>query len=241
MLGVDLQEQPQTVEAFAKTFDVSFPLALDAEDRVQRRFGIRGYPTKVLIDRTGRMIGRILGERDWGSDAARRLVRALLDGRRPPPLEAGRPAASAPSRRMVQFASAITPGDRAWIELLGEAVASLKAQDELVILFDGPSVGALRMNARTEKTPLESATFTQRERRAAAKRLGLSYATAPRNPLEYIQQLARAGAKVFVHRSAIRLYGLSDDEIHPLAKPISTRQMEKIIDESDACYSYSRR
>jgi hypothetical protein len=187
------------------------------------------------------MVGRILGERDWASDAARGLVRALLEGRRPPAQGAGRSAASAPSRRLVQLASAITPGDPAWIELLDEALSSLKERDELVILFDGPSVGALRMNARTEKTPLESATFTQRERRAAAKRLGLSYATAPRNPLEYIQQLARAGAKVFIHRSAIRLYGLSDEEIHPVAKPVSTRQVERIIDESDACYSYSRR
>jgi hypothetical protein len=241
VLGVDLQEQPQTVEAFAKAFEVSFPLALDEEDRVQRLFGIRGYPTKVLIDRKGRMVGRILGERDWASEAARGLVRALLEGRQPPVEEARRPAGILPSRKMVQLASAITPNDRALTELLDEAVASLTAGDELVILFDGPSVGALRMNAQTEKTPLEGAGFTKRERKALAKRLGVPHESAPRNQLEYIQYLARRGAKVFVHRDAIRLYGLSDGEIHPIAKPVSTRQMEKIIDESDACYSYSHR
>ncbi len=79
MVGVNLQEEPEAVKAFGKVFDIPFPLLLDPEDRVQRLFGVRGHPSAVLIDRKGRIVGRILGERDWGSEAARGLVRSLLE------------------------------------------------------------------------------------------------------------------------------------------------------------------
>ncbi|MGK3946326.1 hypothetical protein ABK046_49230 [Streptomyces caeruleatus] len=40
---------------------------------------MRGHPSTALIDREGRIVGRILGERNWDTEAARRLVRALLE------------------------------------------------------------------------------------------------------------------------------------------------------------------
>ena len=46
---------------------------------MQKRFGVRGHPSTALIDRQGRIVGRILGERDWQGDAARRLIRWLLE------------------------------------------------------------------------------------------------------------------------------------------------------------------
>ncbi len=33
----------------------------------------------ILIDRAGRVLARVRGERDWGSEAARGLVDALLE------------------------------------------------------------------------------------------------------------------------------------------------------------------
>jgi peroxiredoxin len=79
MLGVDLEEEPAVVAAFGREFDLPFPLLLDRDGTVQRRFGVRGHPSSALIDRRGRIVGRILGERNWGSEAARRLIRSLLD------------------------------------------------------------------------------------------------------------------------------------------------------------------
>jgi len=79
MLGVDLEEEPDAVEAFGKAFNVSFPLMLDHDGRIQKLFGVRGHPSSVLIDRQGRIVGRIQGERHWDSEAARQLVRALLE------------------------------------------------------------------------------------------------------------------------------------------------------------------
>ena len=67
------------MEAFGKLFGIAFPLLLDRDGRIQKLFGLRGHPSTALIDRKGRIVGRILGERNWDSEATRRLVQALLE------------------------------------------------------------------------------------------------------------------------------------------------------------------
>lgn len=67
------------MEAFGKVFGIPFPLLLDRDGRIQKLFGLRGHPSTALIDRKGRIVGRILGERNWDSEATRRLVQALLE------------------------------------------------------------------------------------------------------------------------------------------------------------------
>ena len=79
MLGVNLGEDPQAVMAFKGEFAIPFPLLLDQEGEAQKALGVRGHPSTVLVDRKGRIRGRILGERDWNGEAARRLVRFLLE------------------------------------------------------------------------------------------------------------------------------------------------------------------
>jgi peroxiredoxin len=78
MVGVNLRVGPEAVREFAQEFDMTFPLLLDAEGQSPRLFGLWGHPNTVLIDRQGRVTGLVRGERDWQSEAARRLVRQLL-------------------------------------------------------------------------------------------------------------------------------------------------------------------
>jgi len=40
---------------------------------------VRGHPSTVLIDRDGRIVGRVPGESDWSSPEAQRLVEWLLE------------------------------------------------------------------------------------------------------------------------------------------------------------------
>lgn len=63
---------------FVATHDITLPIALDADDKVHRRYGVRALPTTYLIDRQGKIVGRIVGSRDWNSPAARRLIQGLL-------------------------------------------------------------------------------------------------------------------------------------------------------------------
>ncbi len=244
MIGVHLEDDAKNVESFGKRFGISFPLALESDERAKELFGIAGCPGAVLIAREGRIVGRIFGGRKWASEPGRRLLRSLLKG---PEAVAGQEArilagAKASVKKLhkaVHLVSAVKPNDPEFTKVLDDAAASLKAGDEVVILFDGQSVGALRMNPQKgQKTPLEETGFTSKEKRALAKRLGVRSSAAPRNQLEYVQHLARAGAKVFANSKSVRLSGLANEEIHPIAKPVPMAQIEELVDQSDGCYIY---
>ena len=76
---MSLRESPETVRAWSADAGVRFPLWLDPVGKTPTAFGVRGHPTTVLIDRAGRIVGRVAGERDWASPAARTLVEWLLE------------------------------------------------------------------------------------------------------------------------------------------------------------------
>jgi len=144
-------------------------------------------------------------------------------------------------RDAVHFTNALRGDDPKLADTFDGALDSLQARHDVVIRFDGRSVTALRMNQRRgNRTPLEDMLVAPAEAAAIAKRLGLSASEAPRNRLELVQRLAAAGARVFVNRSAVRLYGLADTEIHPLATPISAGQLSDLLDETSLCYTYGR-
>ncbi len=81
IVGIDLGEDTGVVRKFARQFGITFPLLLDREGTSPRPFGVWGHPDTVLIDRKGRVVGLVRGERDWRSDAAIGVIRHLLDAR----------------------------------------------------------------------------------------------------------------------------------------------------------------
>ena len=200
-----------------------------------KAFGVPGCPSTVVIDRNGRMVGRANGEADWSGAPARRFVKAVL-GERKEAASAG--ASRRRATKAVHLISAVSPGDPKLNGILDEAAAALKAGDRVEILFDAQSVGALRMNEG--KTPLEESRFGDRQRRAISALLGIPQAQSPRNQLEYIEALKKAGASVSVNRNAIGAFGLTDAEIHPVAARVGVEQMEKAVEDSDACLNYNR-
>jgi len=50
-------------------------------DVTGRVYGVWGPPTSYFVDREGRLIGRIVGPRQWESPQARAFVQALLEVR----------------------------------------------------------------------------------------------------------------------------------------------------------------
>jgi peroxiredoxin len=48
-------DTPERVRAFAQRRHISFPVAFDPEGRAQHAFGLNGFPSLVVIDRTGRV------------------------------------------------------------------------------------------------------------------------------------------------------------------------------------------
>jgi thiol-disulfide isomerase/thioredoxin len=91
VLAVNVQESPKRVALFMRGFRLGFPAVLDADTTVTARYQVRGLPATFLIDQRGRLVGQVIGARDWAGPPARALVRAILAG-------SGRPTASAPGR-----------------------------------------------------------------------------------------------------------------------------------------------
>jgi len=71
---------PNRVKAFIDEVTPRFHTLLDPTGAIRNRYAVRGLPTTYLIDADGKISGRMIGERDWSSPAARSMMRALAQG-----------------------------------------------------------------------------------------------------------------------------------------------------------------
>ncbi len=81
VLLVSFREDAALVRRTARERGYVAPVLLDRSgDVTGGLYGVWGPPTAYLIDREGRLLGRMVGPRDWATPAARALVRELLEG-----------------------------------------------------------------------------------------------------------------------------------------------------------------
>jgi peroxiredoxin len=78
VLAVNIQESRSTVVTWAREKKLTMPILLDADGEVLRRYGVIATPTVFLIDRQGRLLGRVVGPRDWAAPAGKALIAGLL-------------------------------------------------------------------------------------------------------------------------------------------------------------------
>ncbi len=78
ILGLNVREDRDTIQRYAKDLGLTFPLVLDPEGDISRSYGVIGIPTTILIGRDGRTAALAVGPRDWGSADARAVIQALL-------------------------------------------------------------------------------------------------------------------------------------------------------------------
>jgi peroxiredoxin len=74
VLAIHVQDTQVDVQRFVREQKVAYQVALDPKLSVGNRFGFRGTPYTVVVDKRGEMVTRIHGE-----SAVRRLPR-ILDG-----------------------------------------------------------------------------------------------------------------------------------------------------------------
>lgn len=77
VLAVNVRQDPATAAAFIARLGTSYPVLLDREGAVAKAYGVLGLPTTFLIDRTGSVRGRILGEST--PEAFEQMLQGLLD------------------------------------------------------------------------------------------------------------------------------------------------------------------
>ena len=78
MLAVNLRESPDEVRRFVQSNGYTFPVLLDRTGRVGSNFGVSGIPTTFIIDREGKIIGRLVGSIYWDTPQIFAAFEALL-------------------------------------------------------------------------------------------------------------------------------------------------------------------
>ncbi len=78
VVGIDVAEDAATVTRFLATTPVSFPVALDGEGGVMGRWKAVALPTTFVVDRRGRLRGRLTGGADWESGRLVGQLEALM-------------------------------------------------------------------------------------------------------------------------------------------------------------------
>jgi len=78
LLGIDIEEDKDTVLNHARKNNLSFTNLLDEDGKVSAQYGVRSTPTKILIDPEGNLVGMSLGYREWDTDEIKSLIRMII-------------------------------------------------------------------------------------------------------------------------------------------------------------------
>ena len=81
VLAVSQDEgEAEEVRALVRELKLTFPVLVDPERQVGERYGVWGYPESFVIDRTGHVVERVIGPREWDAAAQVSAFEALLAG-----------------------------------------------------------------------------------------------------------------------------------------------------------------
>jgi len=69
------------VKEFIEKHGYHFPVLVDTEGKTLELFEISRIPITLMIDRTGKMVGRVIGPRNWNSPEVISFVDRMLQGR----------------------------------------------------------------------------------------------------------------------------------------------------------------
>lgn len=78
VLAINFKESAVRALQFAKTTGVSLPVLLDRNGQLAGQWGVKVFPTTLLLDSRGQPQQRVKGEVDWTSSAAGKLIEGLL-------------------------------------------------------------------------------------------------------------------------------------------------------------------
>jgi len=78
MVAVSVQDSAAEVRRFFKQNQLTYTALLDSIGKTVPGFGIRAIPTTLLLDKSGRIFGRIMGPREWDSRESVAMFKQLL-------------------------------------------------------------------------------------------------------------------------------------------------------------------
>lgn len=79
MVAVSIDDSMEDVASFQEGYQLSFPIVLDADKRVNTAYQTMGVPESLLIDVDGRIVERYVGPRDWDAPEYVDRIQKLID------------------------------------------------------------------------------------------------------------------------------------------------------------------
>jgi peroxiredoxin len=79
MVSVSLQDSAGEVRRFFKQNQLTFTVLLDSFGKTVPDLAIRAIPTTLILDKNGRIVGRVTGQRQWDSRESIALFDQLID------------------------------------------------------------------------------------------------------------------------------------------------------------------
>ena len=80
MVTINLQESVSQVKQFFKDFKLTFTALLDSDGEVGAHFMITAIPTTFILDKSGIIIGKVMGPREWDGEKSFALFEHLTNG-----------------------------------------------------------------------------------------------------------------------------------------------------------------
>jgi thiol-disulfide isomerase/thioredoxin len=78
VLAVNFKERDARVLQFAQAAGVKLPLPMDRDGAAAARWGVKVFPSSIVIDRAGQPRWRVTGEVDWTGREAAAWIEPLL-------------------------------------------------------------------------------------------------------------------------------------------------------------------
>jgi peroxiredoxin len=82
VIGVNIDRDPlESIQNFVKENHLSFPILLDRERKVMRTYRAHFLPSTFLVDRSGKIVDKVVGFRDWSAPEHQGSLEKLLKKR----------------------------------------------------------------------------------------------------------------------------------------------------------------
>ena len=80
LLAINMGDNAAAISEFADSLEteINFPLLLDETMDVVNNWRVRGLPTTIIVDKTGRVAFFETGPRDWFSDEMREKIAGFI-------------------------------------------------------------------------------------------------------------------------------------------------------------------
>ncbi len=77
VIGINVRETASRVRRYVESTGLGFPVVLDPQAELAKRYSVTAFPTTLLIGPDGRIRWRVVGEVDWAGAEAGRWIASL--------------------------------------------------------------------------------------------------------------------------------------------------------------------